>query len=110
MTERRRYERVAFYCGVQVFVLPDGPLLLARAFDISLGGVGVTCDQSLTRGQSVRASFRLRDKSDRWAEEHVLARVAYCQADEGGNRIGIEFTEKIQESIQPVLTRTLNAL
>ena len=110
MLEQRRYERVAFYCGLEVTVMPDGPTALARSFDLSLGGVGITAAMMLNRGQTVRVRFHLQKGSNEWTDEEVFGRVAYLCAEEGGNRIGIEFAETIRESTTPALVRRLNAL
>lgn len=110
MIEQRRYERKAFYCSLQLTVLPNGPLVCGRAFDISVGGVGIVSESSLNRGQAVRLHFRIRNAEHEWVQEDIVGRVAYVRSDEGGNRIGIEFLEVIRESTSPVLAQTLNNL
>jgi hypothetical protein len=100
----------AFYCDLQLTVLPNGSLVNGRAFDISVGGVGIVCDVPLNRGQSVRVHFRLRNASQGWVQEDVVGRVAYLRADEDGNRIGIEFLEVIRESTNPMLAQMLDNL
>lgn len=107
---QRRYERVAFYCGLQVTVLPNGPTIAARSFDLSVGGVGIAADILLNRGQAVRVRFHLHNGSKEWTDEDILGRVAYASADEDGNCIGIEFLEMIQESTKPALAHTLKRL
>ena len=109
MLKQRRYERVAFYCGLQVTVLPNGATVPGRSFDISVGGVGSTADILLNRGQTVRVRFHLYNGSNTWTNEDPLARVAYLCADDDGNRIGIEFFETIQEATKPALAHALNA-
>lgn len=110
MLGRRRYERVAFFCPVTVFALPDGPVLSGRTFDISLGGVGVTTERMLERGQSVRVRFHVQNESDEAVEEDVIGQVAFSRADEAGDRMGIEFLQAVHESMQPILTYKLNNL
>ena len=110
MVEQRHYERVAFYCGVQVTVLPNGPTASGMSFDLSVGGVGITADILLNRGQTVRVRFHLHNGSNTWTDEDVLGRVAYLCADEDGNRIGIEFLKTIQEATKPALAHKLNTL
>jgi c-di-GMP-binding flagellar brake protein YcgR len=110
MLVQRRYERVAFYCGLQLTALPNGPTIPARSLDISVGGVGITSDTLLNRGQTVRVRFHLHNESDEWTDEDVLGRVTYSCADENENRMGIEFLETIQESTKPALAHQLNAL
>jgi hypothetical protein len=110
MLEQRRYQRVAFYCGLQLTVLPNGPTIPARSFDLSVGGVGITSDLLLNRGQAVRIRFHLRNGSKEWTDEDILGRIAYACADESGNRMGIEFLETIQKSTKPALAHALNTL
>ncbi len=110
MLEQRRYERVAFYCGVQLTLLPNGPTIPARSFDVSLGGLGLTAKVFLDCEQSVRVRLRLRNGANGWTEEAIEGRIAHCCADENGNRIGIQFTETIRESTHPALSHKLNTL
>ena len=110
MLERRRYERVAFFSRVQLTVLPNGPILSGRSFDISIGGVGIMADTTLARGQAVRVRFRLHNGPNDWIEEDAEGRVAYVHADEDSNRLGIEFVATINASTQPVLAHALDAL
>jgi c-di-GMP-binding flagellar brake protein YcgR len=113
MINKRRYERVAWFCPVQLRVLPDGPDIPANSFDISIGGVGVATNIMLERGQTVRVRFHLHcgtNGSAEMVDEDVLGRVAYSRADEDGDRIGIEFMETINGSAQPTLANKLNSL
>ena len=110
MAWQRRYERVAFYCPVQLTVLPNGPAVPGRSFDISIGGVGITTEIALERGQSVCVRFHLQNGAPEGKDEDILGRVAYSRADEDGGRVGIEFLATIQESAQPELARKLNNL
>ncbi len=108
--EQRHYERLPFYCRLQLTILPNGPVVSARSFDISAGGVGITTNILLNRGQSVRVRFHLPNGLYKRIREDVVGHVAYSCADEDGNRIGIEFEETIQESRQPVLAQKLSTL
>jgi hypothetical protein len=108
MLKQRRYERVAFYCSLHLTLLPNGPTVSARSFDISVGGVGIAANILPARGQAVRVRFHKR--SSEWTGEDVVGRVAYSRADEDGNRIGVEFVEQIQEATHPMLASRLNAL
>lgn len=110
MLGRRRYERVAFFCPVTVSVLPNGPAMLGTTFDISLGGVGITTERMLERGQSVRVRFHFRQGTSEAIEEDVMGQVAYSRADEDGDRVGIEFLETVDESKHPMLAYKLNHL
>ncbi len=110
MAGQRCFERAAFFCQLQLTVLPDGPTVPANSFDISAGGVGVTAAVFLERGKDVRVDFHVGNGSIEETDECVLGRVAYSRADEDGNRIGIEFLETIRESAQPGLMKKLDML
>jgi c-di-GMP-binding flagellar brake protein YcgR len=110
MQGQRRYERVAFFCPVDLTVLPDGKTVSASTFDISLGGVGLATPMVLNRGQAVRVRFHLRNGSNGRIDEDILGRVAHSRADEDGDRIGVEFLETVHESTNPALTRALDKL
>jgi c-di-GMP-binding flagellar brake protein YcgR len=110
MLGRRRYERMPFFCPVTVSVLPDGPALSGRTFDISLGGVGITAQRMLERGKTVRVRFHIQNGSDVAVDEEVMGRVAYSRADEDGDRAGIEFLQAVNDSMQPMLAYKLNNL
>jgi hypothetical protein len=110
MVEQRRYERKPYFCPVHVLALEEGKTVQGRTFDISIGGVGVATDISFKRGQTVTVCFHLPSGASEPIYEDVIGRVAYCQADEGGNRIGVEFFAPIRASIQPALTDRINNL
>ena len=110
MQWQRRYERVSFYCPVEVTVLPDGPTVPGHTFDISLRGVGITLNASLEPGQDVRISFQLRCDSEKCVEESVLGRVANLEPDMDCNRIGIEFIGGIRQPCQHQLATMIGSL
>jgi c-di-GMP-binding flagellar brake protein YcgR len=107
---RRRYERVAFFCPLHVTSLQGGAAVPARSFDISMGGVGLTAPISLERGETVCVRFHLNRASGEAVDEDVWGRVAYSRADEDGNRVGIEFINTLREATQPALTRRIGNL
>ena len=110
MLGQRRYERAAFFCPLHLTVLPNGPVVPGRSFDISIREVGVTTEILLERGQTVRIQFHLPNGSQEEVDEEVLGRVAHSRADEGGDRIGIEFLDTIGEAMYPVLAHKLSTL
>jgi c-di-GMP-binding flagellar brake protein YcgR len=110
MQWQRRYERVPFFCPVEVTVLPDGPTVSGYCFDISLGGVGITLNTLLERGQDVCISFQLRRDSDKNVKESVFGRVASLQSDVDCNRVGIEFLGGISQAHQSQLATMIGSL
>jgi hypothetical protein len=110
MFKLRRYERAAFYCRLQLTVLPDGPVVPGNSFDISIGGVGLSTALPLERGQQVSVRFYLHNGGSEEMHADVLGQVAYCRSDEDGNRLGVAFLGTIQEATQPVLAKKINSL
>jgi hypothetical protein len=110
VVNQRRYERVAFFAPLELIVLPNGPNVPGRSFDISIGGVGISTQIMLPRGQTVCVRFHFQNGDNGGIDEDVMGRVAYSRADEDGDRLGIEFLETVRESSQPVLARKLDNL
>ncbi|NLF08648.1 MAG: PilZ domain-containing protein [Pirellulaceae bacterium] len=108
MKHRRRFERVDYFHPIRLFVMPDGPDLPANTFDISIGGVGAIAEDWLEKGTEVRVTFSPRCADGEPHEEEIYGRVAYAQADEDGNRIGIEFLRILDDATHPVLLREIN--
>jgi len=107
---RRQFERVAFFCPLQLIALPEGVAVPGNSFDVSMGGVGITAETSLERGQAVCVRFHLKNGPNGARDEEVLGRVAYARADEDGNRLGIEFLQPIRASTHPLLAQTVENL
>ena len=110
MFDLRRYERVAFYCRLQLTVLPNGPVVPGNSFDISIGGAGISTSVLSQRGQQVSIRFYLRNGTRQEVHADVLGQVANCRSDETSNRIGVAFLAEIREAAQPVLARKINSL
>jgi c-di-GMP-binding flagellar brake protein YcgR len=110
MQWQRRYERVPFFCPVEVTVLPDGPTVPGYCFDISLGGVGITLNIVLEPGQDVCIAFQLRHGSAKCVTESVWGRVANFKSDDDCNRVGIEFLGGISHLHHLQLTTTIASL
>jgi hypothetical protein len=110
MLEQRRYERIDYFCPLQLTVLPNGPSVPGNSFDITVAGVGIVAGVLLNRGQTVRVRFHLHNGSSDTVDEEIMGRVAYCKSDEDGNRLGIEFLELIGETAQPVLAHKLDTM
>jgi hypothetical protein len=54
--------------------------------------------------------FRLQDGAKGVVEERIPGRVVSLAADDGGNRIGIEFVEPLHAERYPVLSRIVAQL
>ncbi len=59
----------------------------ARMLDISLGGIGLRCFESLTEGMLIHVRLPLLDGKTAW----VAGRVIYCMPSEEHYRAGIAF-------------------
>jgi c-di-GMP-binding flagellar brake protein YcgR len=103
MTNRRRYERVPFFCDLSLTSLSGVTAVAAHSFDISVGGVGVVAQVSLEPGCTVTLAFSLPDKSGRKVVNQVNGRVVRCDADSEANRLGIEFFEPLTAATSPQL-------
>jgi c-di-GMP-binding flagellar brake protein YcgR len=101
--ERRRFERVQFFCEVQLTTLPEGKVYSARTLDISLGGVGLVMQTSFKPGQTVAVSFLLGNKPGAEIGNRVPGRVVNLRADADANVIGVEFNEPLSQSANPRL-------
>ena len=105
MTDRRRFERVQFFCEVSIAILPDGPTISAHSVDVSLGGAGLVTQVAIELGQSVALSFSLGNQSGEEIENRVMARVVNFRADPDVNHIGVEFLELLSHSRNPHLLK-----
>lgn len=105
MTERRRYERVPFFCEVSLTALPEGLTFPARTVDISLGGVGLMTPAAFEPSQTVSLFFRLQDGYEPEQESRVMGRVVNLRADTDANLIGVEFFEPLSPAGNPRLLK-----
>lgn len=103
----RRYDRVDFFCPVELTTLSAGVTFAAQTFDISVGGVGVLSQGNLEQGDLVTVSFHMQDGSQRDVVERIEGKVTFFRADEGCNRYGVEFLKPVHESKQPALMHRL---
>ena len=100
-----------FFCPLQLTVLPDGPTVPGKSFDISLGGVGITADIFLERGQSVVIRFQLEEpigtKPSRracWDESPTRGPTRTATASASSS------WRPIRESAQPAVGAKINNL
>jgi hypothetical protein len=107
---QRVYQRVPFLRPITVVPMPGTRTVEARSLDISIGGVGLTCPVSLTRGQEVELAFPLDDPQLGKCIERIRGRVVNFVADLDGNLVGVEFLEPLQASRNPALTRAVARL
>jgi c-di-GMP-binding flagellar brake protein YcgR len=108
--DRRRYERVNFFCRVSLATSPGAPAREAQSTDISLGGVGLTTTGQYALGQVLTVTFHVRDARRGEVQERVAGRVVNLKADLDGNRLGVEFLEPLDERRYPLLTRKVMSL
>ena len=104
---RRRYERVPFFCKATLTVLPHGRPVVSRSIDISLGGAGIVTSGRIELGQQVALAFYLRNNRQQEAVEEVVGRIVHLRAEEDGNVVGVEFLQPLEESSTPLLTRKM---
>lgn len=105
MIQKRRFQRVPFFCAVVLKTSPGGLPVACRTMDISLGGVGLATSAGLELGQTVSLSFSLRDAAGRPIVDEVAGRVAHMRAELDGNVVGVEFLELLTQAKHPELMR-----
>ncbi|HEX4132267.1 MAG TPA: PilZ domain-containing protein [Pirellulales bacterium] len=107
---RRRFERVPFFCKVQLTAHAEHLSVEAHTCDLSLGGVKVAAPVALPTGSNVSLDFSLADKAGDKTIENVDGRVMRCDADVEANYLGIEFTRPLSAVGTPHLfQRLMNA-
>ena len=90
--ERRRHARWAFPAQVELWLAqPDGheEHLLATCHDLSVGGVGVSCDRDLPIGLTIPIAIHQPEVTF-----HGHAIVRRCMRGPGGYLVGLEFPEE----------------
>jgi uncharacterized protein YuzE len=107
--DTRRFERVRFFCPVNLMILPAGSPVTSHSIDISLRGAGIATRARVATGQEVALDFVLKGPS-RMVTERVLGRVVRFQAESDGNIVGIEFWRALEAASQPILLRRVMAV
>ena len=110
MVNRRRYERVPFYCAVTLTAPPEAAEVAARTIDVSLGGVGLACPTAPAVGRVVTLTFHLGRGGGPTVAERVAGRVANVCCDPDVNRIGVEFAAPLDRAANPALVRAIEEL
>jgi c-di-GMP-binding flagellar brake protein YcgR len=109
MIERRRYERVNFFCEVTLCVLGGTPVV-SRSVDISLGGVGIATQARVEPGQPVMLTFHLQNAQQQEIVEEILGTVVHLRAESDGNILGVEFLQPLDLSRNRELLRRVMAI
>ncbi|MDX2037804.1 MAG: PilZ domain-containing protein [Isosphaeraceae bacterium] len=109
MQERRRFERVPYFCRLTVEPLPSGPASEAYAVDIGLGGVGIASTQRLEVGQAIAITFHLNVGGSP-ATERTIGEIRNIRFEEGANRVGVEFRGPLDRSLNPLLVKVIERI
>jgi hypothetical protein len=107
MKELRQYERIGFFCKLEVTAIPGGTPQPACAVDLSMGGVGIIMQAVFSVGQIVTVTFFLSDSVCGEVQDPVVGRVAHLQADTDANRVGIQFLQPLSETEHERLVKRL---
>jgi c-di-GMP-binding flagellar brake protein YcgR len=110
MIEKRRYERVSFFCRLTINPLSGGAPFEAECVDISLGGAGVASRTSLAAGQFLTVAFHLKTAAQKEVVEQVFGKVARVVSDIDGHHLGVDFAEPLQAARNPELCRKVEKL
>jgi PilZ domain-containing protein len=105
--DRRRDERVPFYCEVRLTAQVERTSVIAHTCDLGMGGVKLVSPVTLSAGSVVMLAFVLTDRFGHKAIEHVIGRVAWCKCDHESKFLGVEFASSLQEEANPLLSRRL---
>ncbi len=105
--DARRYERVTFFCEVELTARPYCDTVLAYTCDISLGGVKLASPVTLPMSATVTLGFSLMNRAGERDIENVTGRVVRCQSDVDTTYLGIEFAAPLNEETNPLLTKRL---
>jgi hypothetical protein len=107
-SERRGAPRKVLRAAVNVR-LADGQVIVARGVDISLSGVGVTCERNLPARLPCRVDFPLLIEGMAYTVE-LPATVAYTvlSAKQGGFMVGVKFNSMPPE-VSKVIARFMLA-
>jgi c-di-GMP-binding flagellar brake protein YcgR len=104
--ERRRYERVDFFCRLEVMLYPQGTAVEGHSLDLSLGGMRLITGNRLAVGQTIEVCFLLRERSSD-VRERALGKVVRVEFDVGDQVAGVEFLDPLREQSHPRLIRGL---
>ena len=96
--QTRRFERVSFFCKLELTPLPHGAAQPAQSTDLSLGGVGAVMKANLQVGQLTNVTFYFNDPAHGEIKDQTVGRVVHFDADTDSNRIGIQFLSPLIES------------
>lgn len=107
-SERRGAPRKVLRTAVNVR-LPDGQVIVARGVDISLSGIGITCERNLPARLPCRVDFPLLIEGMAYTVE-LPATVAYTvlSAKQGGFMVGVKFNSMPPE-VSKVIARFMLA-
>jgi c-di-GMP-binding flagellar brake protein YcgR len=110
MDERRRYERVSFFCRLTITPVSGGPPFEAQSVDISLGGVGIASRKLVAVGQLLAIAFHVKTPAQKEAVEQVFGKVVRVVSDIDGHHLGIDFIEPLKAAQTPELCRKVERL
>lgn len=110
MMERRRYERVSFFCRVTIAAPPGSAPFEAQCVDISLGGAGISSRRLVPVGQFVAIAFHLKTPAQKEIVEQVFGKVVRAVSDIDGHHLGIDFAEPLEAGRNPELCRKIERL
>ncbi len=107
---KRRFERVSFFCKLELTPLPHGAPAPAQATDLSLGGVGAVAQANLQVGQLTTVTFYFNDPAHGELQDQAVGRVVHFDADVDSNKIGIQFLSPLSEVEHPRLIDRLSRI
>jgi c-di-GMP-binding flagellar brake protein YcgR len=110
MEERRRYERVSFFCRLTIAPISGGPAFEAQCVDISLGGAGIASRKLVAVGQLVAITFHIKTARQQDVAEQMFGKVVRVVSDIDGHHLGVDFVEPLRSAQTPELCRKVERL
>jgi c-di-GMP-binding flagellar brake protein YcgR len=110
MFEKRRYERVSFFCRVTLAPMSGGSPFEAQCVDISLGGAGISSRKLIAAGQPISVTFHMKNAAQKDVAEPVFGKVVRVVSDIDGHHLGVDFVEPLQATRNPELCKKVERL
>jgi hypothetical protein len=102
------YERVDFFCRLELTAIPSGTTHSARSINLSLQDAGIATKAVFHVGQLVLVTFFLKDQRQGETLQRVTGEVAEFTSESGGNTMRVKFLQPLNESQRPLVDKLLS--
>jgi hypothetical protein len=110
MPERKdnEYERVDFFCRLELTAIPSGITNPARSTNLSLAEAGIATKAVFHVGQLVLVTFFLKDPGQDETLQRVMSQVVDFAFEEDSNSMRVKFLQPLDESQRPLVDKLLS--